>query len=261
MRLAFWKKGPPLGPKPTLIGGTLLLGLLSAALYALHLALFDDPRDAAFYTLLDMAFLPLQVMLVGLVLNRLLVEREKRALLHKLNMVIGAFYSEVGLELLQRLAASDVTSEQTRSHLGFDHAWTADSFSKASQRMARHDPKLDARLADLASVRSFLLEKRTFLLRLLENPTLLEHEHFSRLLWAVFHALEELSARPSFDDLPEADIEHLSGDLRRAYTLLLEIWLQYLGHLHRSYPYLYSLAVRTNPFNPEARVVFGERAA
>jgi hypothetical protein len=243
--------------KSRFIGGTILLVAASAALYAVHFALFRDSRDEVFYTLLDIAFLPLQVLLVGLVLNRLLAERDKRALLHKLNMVIGAFYSEVGLGLLDHLSHSDATHHETRKHLGFDHTWTSSEFTAAGRRVARHDPKLDARLADLVSVRDYLLEKRHFLLRLLENPTLLEHERFTRLLWAVFHALEELSARPSFEGLPEEDIDHLSNDLRRAYTLLLEVWLQYLGHLKESYPYLYSLAVRTNPFNPEARVVLG----
>jgi hypothetical protein len=43
-------------------------------------------------------------------------------------------------------------------------------------------------------------------------------------------------------------------DIRRAYHLLLREWLGYMAHLHADYPYLFSLAVRTNPFNPAADV-------
>ena len=40
--------------------------------------------------------------------------------------------------------------------------------------------------------------------------------------------------------------------MKRAYVLLIREWLDYMSHLRTDYPYLYSLAVRTNPFDPEA---------
>jgi hypothetical protein len=40
-----------------------------------------------------------------------------------------------------------------------------------------------------------LLSKRDFLVALMENPNLLEHESFTDLLWAVFHLVEELAVR------------------------------------------------------------------
>jgi hypothetical protein len=91
------------------------------------------------------------------------------------------------------------------------------------------------------------------MLGLLENPNLLEHDEFTDLLWAVFHLIEELEARSSFAGLSSADLDHLSGDINRAYSLLLREWLTYIRHLKQDYPYLFSLAVRTNPLNPEAR--------
>jgi hypothetical protein len=42
------------------------------------------------------------------------------------------------------------------------------------------------------------------------------------------------------------------NDSKRVYSLVTREWLNYLSHLERDYPYLFSLAVRTNPFNPEA---------
>ena len=37
-------------------------------------------------------------------------------------------------------------------------------------------------------------------------------------------------------------------------VILIKEWLVYLQHLKREYPYLFSLAVRTNPFDPGASV-------
>ena len=94
--------------------------------------------------------------------------------------------------------------------------------------------------------------KRGFMLALLQNPNLLEHDTFTELLWAVFHLTEELALRPDLDRLSDKDRLHLAGDAKRAYVLLALEWMSYLEHLCTAYPYLYSLAVRMNPLNPEA---------
>jgi hypothetical protein len=80
----------------------------------------------------------------------------------------------------------------------------------------------------------------------------LEHESFTELLWAVFHLAEELSHRSMIKDLPDTDYVHLNGDIKRVYQLLVREWLSHMEHLKQVYPYLFSLAVRTNPFDPEA---------
>ena len=45
---------------------------------------------------------------------------------------------------------------------------------------------------------------------------------------------------------------HLSIDIRRAWLALLREWITHMEHLQTDYPYLFALAVRTNPFDPEA---------
>ncbi|WP_245942902.1 hypothetical protein [Methanothermobacter defluvii] len=66
--------------------------------------------------------------------------------------------------------------------------------------------------------------------------------------------MEELEAREDITSLPPSDYEHLAGDLTRAYSAVIGEWLGYMEHLSENYPYLFSLAVRKNPFNREARV-------
>lgn len=120
--------------------------------------------------------------------------------------------------------------------------------------MKRFDAALKAGPADLSALKGFLAARRDFLLRLLENPNLLEYEAFTNMLWAVLHLSEELARRGNLSALSDADRKHLWGDIARAYRILVVEWLTYLEHLKGHYPYLYSLAVRTNPFDPRARV-------
>lgn len=99
---------------------------------------------------------------------------------------------------------------------------------------------------------TFLLKKRNFLLGLIENPVLIEDEDFTEALLAVFHVLDELNCRRDLLNLPEPDQNHLINDMSRAYKRLSVQWLKYLKHLKGQYPYLFSLAVRKNPFDPDA---------
>ena len=45
---------------------------------------------------------------------------------------------------------------------------------------------------------------------------------------------------------------HLAGDVARAYSLLVVEWLRYMAHMQDQYPFLFSLAARRNPFDPQA---------
>ena len=92
-------------------------------------------------------------------------------------------------------------------------------------------------------------------MRLMENPNLLEHERFTGLLLAVFHLTDELIRRQDFDTLPATDLAHLGGDAQRAYDQLIVDWVIYLEYLQKSYPYLFSLAIRDNPLDQTANPI------
>lgn len=233
------------------------LGLvaLSAVLYFFHFAVFRDVHHIFIYLVGDIAFVPIEVLLVTVIIHRLLTLREKRALLEKLNMVIGAFFSEVGTSLLNYFSSFDPDSEKIRRELVVEADWSDREFLEVATRLKSHDYKVEARHGKIENLKAFLSGRRNFMLRLLENPNLLEHDSFTDLLWAVFHLTEELIHRHSLSELPDSDLEHLSGDIRRVYVLLVSEWLDYMQHLKRNYPYLFSLAIRTNPFDPEASPV------
>ncbi len=230
----------------------LLLILLSFLTYALHYAIFRDAHHIAIYLLGDIGFVFLEVLLVTLILHQILSEREKRAMLKKLNMVIGAFFSEAGTSLLRYFRGFDKEADSIAQRLMVDAKWSPEQFDQMRRTLENHDYVVDSRIGDLAGLRDLLAAKRAFLLRLLENPNLLEHESFTELLWAVFHLAEELSHRSSVEGLPENDYHHLSGDINRAYGLLVREWLSHMEHLKADYPYLFSLAVRLNPFDAKA---------
>ncbi|MFI4910594.1 MAG: hypothetical protein ACIAQZ_02880 [Sedimentisphaeraceae bacterium JB056] len=233
----------------------IILVTLSIIFYFVHYLLFHDSHHIFIYLIGDIAFVPIEVLLVTLILHKLLEEREKRSMLHKLNMVIGVFFSEVGTEMLGYFKDFQQNKDANAPIL-VNNEWKKEDFDKISQALKSIDYKITTTDNDLKKLQDFVVSKRVFMLGLLQNPNLLEHDTFTATLWAIFHLTDELGHRKDIANLPEKDKDHLANDIKRAYRLLIRQWIEYLKHLKEDYPYLFSLAVRTNPFNPEANVEF-----
>lgn len=233
-----------------IVGSSLVV--LSLILYFVQVAIFHRVKDTFFYILQDLAFVPIEVLLVTLIISGLLNMREKRLRLEKLNMVIGIFFSEVGTRLIAYFSDFDPELDKIRNNLIVTNNWSDQEFLNVSKSLRNYNYTVEIQKVNLEDLRIFLSGKREFLVRLLENPVLLEHESFTELLRAVFHLTEELASRDDLQRLPATDYAHLAGDVKRAYVLLVYEWLDYMKHLKDNYPYLFSLAMRTNPFDQKA---------
>ena len=220
---------------------------ISLVLYVVDYSLLGSVKELTIWFLGNLAFLPVYVIIVTLMIERVLKERERQAVMRKLNMVIGVFFSEVGNRLLKELSAFVVSCGDLKHHLLIDGAWKEQEYAAALDYLRNNDIKIESTQCEKAGLKRFLVEKRGFLVSLLENQNLLEHEEFTDLLWAVFHLVEELEARDSFDNMPQSDIDHINGDIKRVFGHLSREWVMYMQHLKRDYPYLFSLAVRLNP--------------
>ena len=234
---------------------------LAALLYAVRWFLFNSAtlhNEMLRFLVGDVGFLFIQVLLVSFVLDRMIRGRERDEMLTKLNMVIGAFFSETGTDLLGLVARADAKLGDIRSELVPTFTWKPTDYERARTAFTAHQPLIDLTACDLEALKSTLIAERSFLIGLLGNQNLLEHETFTELLWALTHLGEELVAREDLSALPKADAAHIAGDVKRAYTLLGNQWLTYQSHLQTQYPYLFSLAVRTNPLDPEASVTVQE---
>lgn len=228
---------------------------LSLAFYILHYMIFYDLPFIGRYVIAQMGFLFINVYLVTIILNQLLNNRAKKERLEKLSMVISAFYADCGIELIKILNLFCVDDSDWKKHMMVGGRWSQDDFAVAREAIETASIAMDSKRGSLYGLRFLLNEKREHLLRLLENPAILEHEQFTQILWTVFHISEELYYREDLAMLPENDYIHLSSDLERSYKVLILQWLDYMAHLKDRYPYMFSLAVRSNPFDVEARVV------
>ena len=94
---------------------------------------------------------------------------------------------------------------EIKQRLAVKQDWTPGDFRQAVSFARNIQGKADSRRLDMEKLKAFLVAKRPFLLALLENPNLLEHNRFTDMLWAVMHLTEELGVREQLADLPETD--------------------------------------------------------
>jgi hypothetical protein len=234
-------------------GLLVLLIVLSGMFYGINYGVYRDTTYMGRLLRMQLGFVPIQVILITLFLNSVIAGREKRARLAKLNMVIGSFFSEFGENLLRIFTDLDPKGDDLKRVVLLAREWTDGDFAAAHEYVKKHDYTIRINVGRLLELREFLLMKRTFMLWLVENPNLLEHKAFTDLLMSVFHLTEELAHRGDLSTLPDTDYRHIADDITRAYRSLLTQWLEYMKHISTSYPYFYSLAVRANPLNPDAR--------
>jgi hypothetical protein len=230
----------------------IILIILSIVVYFLHFIIFRDYHHIFIYLIGDIAFVFIEVLMVTLVIHSLLNMREKKEKLEKLNMLIGVFFSEFGTKLLVYFSDNDPDLEKIKKDLVVEADWTDKEFLKISNKLRNYKYHINIEKVDIKELKQFMGDNRDFLVRLLENPNLLEHESFTKLLMAVFHLTEEIMSRKNVSELSKKDLDHISGDIKRVYSLLVLEWLDYMHYLKDNYPYLFSLAMRLNPFDETA---------
>jgi len=97
---------------------------LSALFYLGHYLIFSDAHHVFIYLVGDIAFVPIEVLLVTIIIHRVLSRREKRIMLKKMNMVIGLFFSEVGTALLRSLSDFDKNSKKITRKMIMTGDWS-----------------------------------------------------------------------------------------------------------------------------------------
>jgi voltage-gated potassium channel len=115
-----------------------------------------------------------------------ILKRDSYNRMRKVNMVLGVFFSEVGDHLLGLFSKHHKEVRAIREPLSVTPGWTREQFAEARKKVAIAKPAVDSAEMDLMELSRFLKDKREFLVGLIENPVLVEHEGFSESLLAVF---------------------------------------------------------------------------
>lgn len=237
----------------TIIAAALVL--LSILLYSLQIYLFHNVHDTYFYLLQDVSFVPIQVLIVTFFIDRLLKRQQKISLMKRVNVTIGIFFNELGNDLMKILYDMTKNKDKLKTCLEINSGWKKKDFISTGKWIESNPVEMIITPEDVKQLKQFFDQKRLFILNLLESSNLTEHDTFTDTLLAVSHLSDELSLRKNTDQMPAADLNHLTVDTRRAYHGIIKEWILYMIHIKKEYPFLFSLALRSNPFSDKASVI------
>ena len=226
-------------------------------IYGSNILVLKDPEHVISYIWTHLGFIPVDILIVAFVLDEIIAKKEKEAMMEKLDMIMSTFFSEVGNDLISQLSSVNKHKADT-NYLESIKGWNDKDYENKLKEIKNINIPFKADVAPedreeyLTNIRELLINKREFIVGLLNNPNLLEKEEFSKLLTAVLHLDEELEHRPDLSKVTDVDFNHLNGDMERIYNILIHEWIYYLKYLNKHYPYMIALIIRTNPFDADS---------
>lgn len=218
---------------------SLVLVGLSAIMFLIHYLVFGQAVNTAYYSLMNLCFIPVNSLVVTLILERLIDYKAKQERMEKLSMLIGLFFTEVGYKLMRLIIKADKGGKNSITSFN--------NLDEVKNQVEKHNYTIDMEDIDLDEIKDVLLENSNLLVNLISNENITEHEIFTDLLMSVIHLRDEIIFYKN-DKNNQLDISHLEKDILRVYKNIAMQWVDYLKYLNKSYPFLYNNAIRLNPF-------------
>ncbi|MCB2228406.1 MAG: hypothetical protein KQH53_17130 [Desulfarculaceae bacterium] len=225
--------------------GTIALGLLaiSAIFYLGWWGITGDLTYISKYFYLHLSFLPIHALVLGLILDELIQAREKIERRKRLNMFLGIFFRQMGLDIMLNMLTLVENREELEEGLLVDKSWKASHFRHARRDVAHLKLEMRPDREELANLLDMLADRESDIISMTRNPLMLEFESLYRCLLALFHLIEETHFRGPVDALPDSAAAHLASDAGKALTRLASLWLAYLEHLKGEHPVLFGFQV------------------
>ncbi len=218
------------------------LGLiaLAALLYLIKIFLVGPQYS---YFLTHLAFLPIHALVIGVIIEGLLNFRERAQRQKKMNVFVGIFFRQMGLDLLLKITPLVENWDDLESIILVDSSWRAARFRRARAEISSFMPRMNADISQMANFFTMLHQKETDIIQMTRNPHLLDFESFYRTLLSLFHLIEESHIRGPVSGWAPATLLHLGSDLAKTLRLMLRLWLHYLEFLKSENPVLFSFRV------------------
>ena len=238
----------PVKAKLTVKQLILLLLCASALLYAIHYLIFRDLHHLAIFGLHELAFVPLEVILVTLGLDQLVEKTHREEARSKVSIIETLYFNESGGTMLRFLTSFDPDAARLRELLQVTEDWHSSDFRQAIRQLKSYPFLLDLDRIDFFGLHYHLSQRHEYYRSMLENPALTQSEAFTEMIMKIYLLWEELDGRTNLYQLPEKDRSYLAELLHEIYRELTEYWLDnvYNHSIHNRFRL--HRAIESNPF-------------
>lgn len=237
----------------------IVMVIIAIIIFASRIFFTGDPNEVSSYLWKQIGFIPVNLIIVAFLLDSIISKKEKEAILEKVDMIVGTFFTKIGNDMVYEISIVNENKVQV-DNLKSIGEWEDKDYKNKLKELEEHPVEFDCNLQGvervefLENISKRLHDNQEFFISLINNSNLLEKDEFSNLLLSILHLDEELTRRGNFENISDIDFNHLKGDISRVYSNLVYEWVYYLRYLNRFYPYMISLAIRTNPFDCDVDV-------
>ncbi len=232
-------------------GLIIFFSILSVVLLAIHHWIFyENGYWANFLLLHEIALMPLEFVVVTLGLEQIMELTHKRENQAKISMIESVFFSESGSDMLRYLVSCDADKDvdELRNVMDVQSDWTGKQIKRARTAVKNITYEVDPSKIDFFGLHYHLSTRHSYFLKVIENPALSGHEHFTELLLHIYHLWEELEYRTDLYNLPEEERVYLCDSVNAVYRELAIEWMQNATDLLLHQPERLQHVIRTNPF-------------
>ncbi len=234
--------------KLTLRQIVILLICASVIMYAVHFLIFKNFHHIAIFFVHDIAFMPLEVILVTLFFDRIIDKAHEEENQSKLSIIETLFFNESGGHMLQYLTSFDPHSDQLAGILDVNMSWKSSDYLNARKQLKNYSFQLDVQKVDFFGLHYHLNERHAYYRNILENPALTQSSEFTELVMKIYLMWEELDCRTDLYNLDLTEKHYLGELLTEIYEELVEYWLDNAhNHSIHNRPRLHRL-IETSPF-------------
>lgn len=233
--------------------------IIAVIFFASRVIVSGDPEEVISYLWKQIGFIPINIIIVAFLIDSILSKKEHEAVLEKIDMIMGTFFTKFGNDLVYIISKNNEYKKDAEDFESLKN-WNDKDYGNKLKELKNSEVEFkvnlsgDERAEFLNEIYGIIHKNQDFIINLIDNPNLLEKDEFSGLLLALLHLDEELSRREDLSNICDSDFNHLIGDIGRVYNHLVYEWVYYLRYLNKFYPYMISLAIRTNPFDCKADI-------
>ncbi|MEG1409102.1 MAG: hypothetical protein RSD36_04605 [Terrisporobacter sp.] len=100
---------------------SLILIATSAIMFLIHYLVFGQGVNTAYYSLMNLCFIPINSLVVTIILEKLIDYKAKQERVEKLNMLVGIFFTEIGCKLMHLRDKITFLKNDKKGELDINH--------------------------------------------------------------------------------------------------------------------------------------------
>lgn len=205
--------------------------LISTIIYFFHYIIFGDLRQTLSGIILSLGYVPIGIIYQELIVDKILDKKQKLNSIEKINVIIGAFYNEVGNSLINILSKGDKKIDIVREEINVNSNWSNEKFQNLIELLKVNTCEIDINKIDIRKIVKLLNHKDTLIINLMINQNIKEYKGFIQLLIVLIYLRDQLQFVTSMESVDDFKYKTIKEEVCKSYNILLIQWVLYIKEL------------------------------